>query len=159
VFRSKGEKSLARAATVAALVAALAIPAVAGAVASTHFEGKFATSGDVSFKLKRSKGERKVSLWSWDQFPLMCAGKPRETHGYFARKDLPVKHREFAGRAVYRAPNGRVLGKAKVDGEFEKGFARASGLFKVTGETPEGDHDCDSGLIAWNASESATPVR
>ncbi len=46
-----------------------------------------------------------------------------------------------------------------MNGKFEKGFERASGLFKVTGETPEGYHDCDSGLIAWNASESVTPVR
>jgi hypothetical protein len=156
---SRGEHPRARAAVVGLLVAALIVPAVAGAAASTRFKGKLDSGGDVSFKLKRKDGKRSVADWKWERFVLPCNGKPEETGGVFYRKDLRVENRAFDGRAVYRAPNGRVLGKAKVTGTFGPGFETAEGLFKVTGETPEGHQGCDSGLIRWDAAEAITPAR
>lgn len=156
----RGEKPLARAA-VAAVVVALAVPALAAAGKTTHYSGTFANeTGKVSFKLKRSHGERSVVAWAWENLPLMCAGKPRETSGYFTRdrKPLPVKNRKFAGRAV-RLDHGNVIAKAKVAGEFAKGYKSADGVFRVTGVIPEGGEDCDSGLARWTAMEAITPVR
>jgi hypothetical protein len=158
VFRSKGEKSLARAATVAALVAALAMPAAAGAW-STNFDGQFSRGGTLSFKLKREQGKRKVSRWAWNKFPVTCTEGDVETTSHFSRKDLRVVNREFAGRAVLRNGQGSVIGKAKVDGEFGKGLEDAKGTFRVSGVLPDSDYtNCDSALQGWTAS-TVTPVR
>jgi hypothetical protein len=161
VFASAGDNSRGRAAIVTVLVAGLLVPAIAGAASTTRFTGKFShVAGEVSFKLKRKHGERKVSLWTWVGFPVTCAEGATETGGFFERRDLKVEQREFAGRAVLRNRHGTVIGKAKVNGEFAKGYKTASGLFRVTGVLPGGEYtECDSGLRQWTASEAITPAR
>jgi len=150
-------------AAAAVVVAALAIAAIAEAKRSTLFTGTFSgDTGAVSFKLKKSHGKRSVALWTWDDLPVVCNGESRETSGYFLRdrKPLPVERRKFAGRAVLR-DGGKIVGKAKVTGEFEKGYERASGLFRVTGRIPEDPKttDCNSGLRGWTATEGIRPAR
>jgi hypothetical protein len=146
---------------VSALVAALLVPVIAGAASSTRFEGKFSNvGGDVSFKLKRSHGKRTVANWRWTEFELTCEEGPTTTSSFFDRQDLRVQKRQFAGRAVIRDSTGRVIGKAKVDGEFGKGWEQASGTFRVTGVLPGSDYtNCDSKLQAWTASEAIRPPR
>ena len=159
----KGNTRVVRAAA-AVVVAALTISAIAEASGSTRFAGTFSEeTGAVSFKLKRSHGKRTVAQWTWKNLPVVCDGESRETSGYFLRdrKPLPVEKRKFDGRAVLRERDGTIVGKAKVTGEFAKGFETADGLFRVTGRIPEDPEtfDCDSGLRNWSATEGIRPAR
>jgi hypothetical protein len=58
---------------------------------------------------------------------------------------------------VLRANSGKIIGGAKVHGEFGPGYANASGAFRVYGRTPEGHRNCESGRSSWTATRDLTP--
>jgi hypothetical protein len=159
VYARGGEHPRVRAALAALAVCALAAPVIAHAASSARFAGTFADdTGRAHLRLEREQGERTVVNWRWRDLHVYCGGEPTQTSGRFTRKPLRVEHRSFDGRAVLR-DGDRVVGKAKVSGTFAEGFESAEGLFRVTGEIPEGYEGCDSGLRAWSVKETIRPAR
>ncbi len=155
-----GEQRLWRAAAVVAVVAAVSLPALAGAGQSTRYAGKFSNSaGTVSYKLERVQGKRLVTRWKWAGFPVLCADGTQLSQSKYLF-NMRVRNRAFKGRAV-RRDGDKVVGGAKVTGTFERGYASASGDFRVWGEVPgqpEPHQEC-AGTDTWNATEAITPAR
>jgi hypothetical protein len=137
---------------------AMAIPAASQGAMKTDYSGTFATTGELSFALKKRRGERRVKEWSWSNFPVTCGADPRTTSGRYLFS-LEVRHRRFSGRAVRRSQSGEVVGGAKVVGEFSRAYSVAEGTFRVYGETPEGSKDCESGKVGWTAQPKVAPPR
>jgi hypothetical protein len=152
-----GSHRVRRAAIAVVLVAALVLPASAPA-GVIGYSGTFEPGGKLSFGLKEVDGKRYVTRWKWWEFPVTCANGEQVTRGKYLFK-LRVRHRKFVGRGVRRSPSGRVIGGAKVRGEFGPGHETAAGSFRVYGRTPEEYRDCESGKLPWTATRDVTPVR
>lgn len=140
-------------------IVALALPTLAGAAATTDYEGTFAgDTGSVSFRLVRDHGDRVVKRWRWQGLPVTCTDGEQQSRGRYLF-DLRVRDRAFRGRAVRREA-GEVVGGAKVTGTFQRGYASASGELRVWGEIPtKPPHEGCEGTSAWTAAEAITPVR
>jgi hypothetical protein len=139
----------------ALLAVAVLMAGAPAEAATTGYSGRFAQGGELSFNLKKERGERKVTRWRWTDFPVVCASGAETTEGHYTFW-LEVKRREFAGRAVLESPSGRTIGGAKVEGRFRHGYQTAGGSFRVYGRTPEDHRHCDSGKVDWTAAEEVT---
>lgn len=134
----------------AALVAALAIPAVAGgAPAKQLFVGEFADQDDSVVRLKTGVGEDyTVKTFGAHEFVVSCEG---EADGIIDRAAL--KGSIAVGNSDrFHARDDDGDTTLNVRGEI--GANKATGMFRFSGELEGEDgetHECDSGRLEWKA--------
>ena len=96
---------------VAAIVAALAIPAFAYAARSSHFQGAVKDGETVTFTVGKQHHHPVVSAFSWNDVPVTCQQPPETVstytfthHGHRAEGTLQINGDTFEG-------NGCTSGK------------------------------------------------
>jgi hypothetical protein len=131
---------------VAAIVAALAIPAFAHAARSSHFQGAVKDGETVTFTVGKQHHHPVVRAFSWNDVPVTC--QPPETvttSTYTFTHSIRFRHAHFHGFDV--AGPGAAM---DVSGTFTHHGHRAEGTLEINGDTFEGN-GCTSGKLEWHA--------
>jgi hypothetical protein len=141
----RNSKHLRRAGSIAAaaVVMALAAPALAGAAT---YGGTFEGGGTVNLKTVKTNGKIVgVKDFGWKSLPTECTQGPFSYSGGLPFS-LDVRNRAFAIKAT-----GVGVVQA-VTGKFTNHRRKASGTLNVYGALGLGHSNCSTGLLQWSAS-------
>jgi hypothetical protein len=140
-----------RAASIAALAAALALSGAAAA-ATTGYSGSI-KSGTVNFKVIRKSGKRKLTGFKFMSVPVTCRAGGATASGRDTADRFPIRPDGFF-KLVLKSDNPAFTGKVVFKGAVTRGSA--SGTFRLSGkkvpiEPAATGRNCDTGVLDWSA--------
>jgi hypothetical protein len=140
------------------LMSALLVPgsALAGL---RSFQGPVSPRGAVAFTAKFRDGKPRAIPgsterpgFSWSGVPAGCDAGPTDVDGHFSFP-MRVRYGQFHGKGVAKDPGtGKVVGLARVRGEFRNHGQDAVGTIRISGEVPGYGTGCETGRDDWSAT-------
>jgi len=131
---------------------ALLAPVVANA-SKKNYAGSIEPSGEISFKLRSSKGEEDVIKLAWRNLPVTCKGVKQTSDGGLSF-DVPVKDNGSWKAKAVLGPAKDPEARAVITGSFS-GKRGADGTIELSGsKLPTNDGNsgkCASGKLDWSA--------
>ena len=116
------------------------------------YSGTVTPAGNLSFKLKKKNGKRKVRSVKFDSVPVTCADGAHTTEGNITFSVPVGKQGGFSIVGSSSITGATVKVRGKVAGKS------ASGTIDLSGNVPiesggDGD-DCESGKLSWSAARN-----
>jgi hypothetical protein len=141
-----GRRALIAGVTIAALLTAMLISALAVQAGKKHYEGPIldTASGEIFFQVQRTAEGRRIRGFHFDRVPMTCSSGTFILHPFLGLDGMKVRERRFKYNDFTSGPKPVFFVHLK--GRL-RGRGRASGTIQVTRQFD----NCDSGTLEWKA--------